>query len=90
MATKVYFTINLITGIIFVAKDYNPNDFTGFSLICVVPGLGNLGTQQTSNVTNPANAAAVTATAQAAAAVTIAATLPLAFNSRTLPLDVYD
>ena len=93
-AAKTHFTINLMTGIIFVANDYDPNDFTGFFLTCVVPTLGNLGAQQTSNVTNPANpanpaaTAATTAAAQALAAASIAVTLPVAFNSRNLPTNV--
>ena len=79
----------LTTDAVFVAKDFEPLDFTEFLTTCVVvvaSGGDNLGTQQANNVTN---AAAISATAQAAAtAATIATTLPLVFHSQNLPVDI--
>ena len=51
-ATKPSLTIKLATGAVFVANNYDPSDFTGFSTTLVVVTPGNLATQQTSNVTN--------------------------------------
>ena len=48
---------------------------------------GNFGTKQTGNIKN---ATAVAGTTQAVATTNIAATIPLVFNSRILPVDVHD
>lgn len=79
------------TSTIFAADSYNPLDFTAFLATRIIPTVvgGNtagLATTQTSNTTNTntntnTSTAAVTAVA-AAAATTIAATIPLAFDSR--------
>ena len=60
-------------------------DFSGVTLTCVAPRvLGNLETQQTSNVANPAHAttsAATAAAANVAATASITVTIPVAYNS---------
>ena len=70
-----------------VNNDYYPNDFTGFSLTNVV--LPPVNAAATGAATaQAANVAATAQTATVAAAPSIAATLPVAFNSQNLPADV--
>ena len=77
-----------MAGSVFVIDDYDPNDFTGFSLTKVVPvNATATGAPATVNITSAAAVAASQAAAIAAVAI-IAATLPAAFNSRNLPADI--